>query len=46
MRVGDRGLHLGYCTNIHPANGWGEVRASLAAHTPALKARLGVDDPF
>jgi sugar phosphate isomerase/epimerase len=46
MRVGDRGLHLGYCTNIHPANGWEEVRASLAAHTPALKSRLGVDGPF
>ncbi len=46
MRVGDGGLHLGYCTNIHPANGWEEVRASLAAHTPALKSRLDVDEPF
>jgi len=42
----DGGVHLGYCTNIHPANGWTEVFASLEAHAPALKQRLGVDGPF
>jgi sugar phosphate isomerase/epimerase len=43
--VGD-GLHLTYCTNIHPANGWAAVQESLRAHAPALKARLSPDAPF
>lgn len=45
MRVGD-GLHLTYCTNIHPAVGWEAVLESLRAHAPALKARLSPDAPF
>ena len=45
MLVGD-GLHLTYCTNIHPANGWEAVQESLRAHAPALKARLSPDAPF
>jgi sugar phosphate isomerase/epimerase len=43
--VGD-GLHLTYCTNIHPAVGWEAVLDSLRAHAPALKARLSPDAPF
>jgi sugar phosphate isomerase/epimerase len=43
--VGD-GLHLTYCTNIHPAVGWEAVLESLRAHAPALKARLSPDAPF
>ena len=31
MVVGD-GLHLTYCTNIHPAVGWEAVLDSLHAH--------------
>jgi sugar phosphate isomerase/epimerase len=45
VQVGD-GLHLTYCTNIHPANGWEAVQESLRAHAPALKARLSPDAPF
>jgi sugar phosphate isomerase/epimerase len=45
MEVGD-GLHLTYCTNIHPAVGWEAVLDSLRAHAPALKARLSPDAPF
>jgi sugar phosphate isomerase/epimerase len=45
MEVGD-GLHLTYCTNIHPAVGWEAVLESLRAHAPALKARLSPDAPF
>jgi len=45
MEVGD-GLHLTYCTNIHPAVGWEAVQESLRAHAPALKARLSPDAPF
>ncbi len=37
---------LTYCTNIHPANGWAEVRANLEAYAPALKARYSPDAPF
>jgi hypothetical protein len=40
------GLHLTYCTNIHPANGWEAVFESLRAHAPALKARLSPAEPF
>jgi sugar phosphate isomerase/epimerase len=45
MEVAD-GLHLTYCTNIHPAVGWEAVLESLRAHAPALKARLSPDAPF
>ena len=33
-------FHLTYCTNIHPADGWANVRATLARYGPALRARL------
>jgi len=45
MLVGE-GLHLTYCTNIHPADGWAAVLESLRTHAPALKARLSPRDPF
>jgi sugar phosphate isomerase/epimerase len=45
VQVAD-GLHLTYCTNIHPAVGWEAVLDSLRAHAPALKARLSPDAPF
>jgi sugar phosphate isomerase/epimerase len=45
VQVGD-GLHLTYCTNIHPAVGWEAVLDSLRAHAPELKARLSPDAPF
>jgi sugar phosphate isomerase/epimerase len=45
MRVSDS-LELTYCTNIHPANGWAEVLATLRRFAPQLKARLCPDKPF
>ncbi len=42
----DSGLHLTYCTNIHPGNGWREVEANLRRYGPALKARLSPAQPF
>ena len=42
----ERDVHLTYCTNIHPADGWPAVFASLARHAPALKARFAPDRPF
>jgi sugar phosphate isomerase/epimerase len=45
VQVAD-GLHLTYCTNIHPAVGWEAVFDSLRAHAPELKARLSPEAPF
>jgi hypothetical protein len=38
--------HLTYCTNIHPADGWDAVLASVKRYAPALKRRLAPDAPF
>ena len=38
--------HLTYCTNIHPADGWDAVFASLQKYAPALKQRFAADDLF
>jgi sugar phosphate isomerase/epimerase len=38
--------HLTYCTNIHPGESWDEVRANLARHVVAVKARVCPDRPF
>ena len=40
------GAHLTYCTNIHPGESWAEVRANLARHTVAVKARVAPGRPF
>jgi sugar phosphate isomerase/epimerase len=39
-------VHLTYCTNIHAGERWAEVRASLEAHVPAIKARVAPDRPM
>lgn len=47
MRIGrDDDLHLTYCTNIHPGNGWREVEANLRRHVPALRADLAPEADF
>ncbi len=38
--------HLTYCTNIHPAESWAEVRENLARYVLAVKARVAPDRPF
>jgi len=45
IETNDR-YHLTYCTNIHPGNGWEEVRDSLRRYAPALKERLQPTAPF
>ncbi|PSM46498.1 xylose isomerase [Chroococcidiopsis sp. CCALA 051] len=42
----DRNLHLTYCTNIHPGEGWNQVFANLQQYIPALKQRLAPEKPF
>src|SRR5215203_1623362 len=39
-------LHLTYCTNIHPADGWDAVLSSLRRHAPALRRRFAPTSPF
>jgi sugar phosphate isomerase/epimerase len=47
MRLGGPGaLHLTYCTNVHPGESWAEVRANVATHALAVKARIAPDRPF
>lgn len=45
MRISNH-FDLAYCTNIHPAKGWNEVRQSLAQHSLEFKRRLSPDRPF
>ncbi len=39
MKLGD-GVHLTYCSNIHPGESWADVRANLGRHLPAVRDRL------
>jgi sugar phosphate isomerase/epimerase len=39
-------VHLTYCTNIHPAERWSEVRAALVEHVVAVKKRVAPDRAF
>jgi len=41
-----RNLHLTYCTNIHPSDGWDAVSANLRKYAPPLKQRFSPDAPF
>ena len=43
------GVHLTYCSNIHPGESWAEVRANFDRHVVAVRNRLGasgVDGDF
>jgi hypothetical protein len=37
---------LTYCTNIHAGESWDEIRESLDAHVPRIKARVSPQEPF
>lgn len=39
MKLGG-GVHLTYCSNIHPGESWAEVRANLARHVPAVRGQV------
>lgn len=39
MKLG-AGVHLTYCSNIHPGESWAEVRANLGRHVLAVRDRL------
>ena len=38
--------HLTYCTNIHAAEHWGDVKAGLERHLPAIKAEVSPTAPL
>ncbi|HYG88369.1 MAG TPA: metabolite traffic protein EboE [Azospirillum sp.] len=44
--IGSPRTDLTYCTNIHPGEGWAEIRAQLGRHLPAVKARVAPAQPF
>jgi len=44
--IGPNGLHLTYCTNIHPGDGWTAVDANIRRYAPRLKAQLSPAHPF
>lgn len=45
MKLQD-GIHLTYCTNIHPGERLSEVRAALERYTRAVAQRVAGDQPF
>ena len=40
------GLHLAYCTNVHPGEDWAETLRSLERWTLAIKQRVCPDSPY
>ncbi len=45
MNLGS-GVHLTYCSNIHPGESWAEVRANLGLHVVAVRDRLLPEGSF
>jgi hypothetical protein len=39
-------VNLTYCTNIHAGESWSDIRASLDAYVPAIKAVVAPDRPL
>ncbi|MEO8309854.1 MAG: metabolite traffic protein EboE [Caldimonas sp.] len=42
----DAGVHLTYCSNIHPGESWAEVRANFDRHVVAVRDRLLPEGDF
>ena len=40
------GVHLTYCSNIHPGESWAEVRSNLATYLPRVRSAVSPDRPF
>src|SRR4029079_17989457 len=43
---GPAGVHLTYCTNIHPGETWDEVAHTVRTYVPEVKARIGPGASF
>jgi sugar phosphate isomerase/epimerase len=46
MKLDTRGVHLTYCSNIHPGETWTEVRANLERYVPAVRDQVAPGQPF
>ena len=46
MRIGADGAHLTYCSNIHPAESWADVRANIERYFPAVRSRVAPGEEF
>lgn len=40
------GIHLTYCSNIHPGESWDEVQANLQKHLPRVHSLVAPGQPF
>jgi sugar phosphate isomerase/epimerase len=40
------GVHLTYCSNIHPGEAWHEVFENLRTYLPRIRQTLSPDEPF
>ncbi len=45
MKLGG-GVHLTYCTNVHPGESWAEVRANFDRHVLAVRERVRAEGEF
>ena len=46
MKIGADGVHLTYCSNIHPGESWAEVRANIERYFPAVRERVAPGEMF
>lgn len=46
MRIPSASGELTYCLNIHPGEGWAEVRSALTGPTRRIKSAISPDGPF
>ena len=46
MRIGAEGIHLTYCSNIHPGESWADVRANIGRYFPAVRDRVAPGQLF
>src|ERR1041384_384449 len=42
----NHGLHLAYCTNVHPGGDWAQTFDSLQRYALEVKEKLGCDGPY
>jgi sugar phosphate isomerase/epimerase len=46
VRIGADGVHLTYCSNIHPGESWADVRANIGSYFPAVRDRVAPGEMF
>jgi len=46
VRIGAEGVHLTYCSNIHPGETWADVRANIERFFPAVRDQVAPGKAF